>query len=178
MDNSLQGTTSWHITLTRPLHRTATAALLPSGIYTSSRRLPPVSGKPLASREIVRMGSPETKVDTPSGLERDARFTVFHGLWLGAAITSGVLAFRATDGHVVVRILIGVAATAVGFLAFLFVVLWLVGLFVIPRTRPGTYWSYEVDCFMRSIIGKKWIDAGERAKRANAALQPAPTRAT
>jgi hypothetical protein len=89
-----------------------------------------------------------------------ARFTVFHALWFGAALSSGILAFASTDGTTLVRVLIAAVAVVVGFFVFLFVALWLVGVFVIPRTRPGGYWSYEVDCYMRSVIGKKWVDAG------------------
>jgi hypothetical protein len=111
------------------------------------------------------MTNHEPRLDRGHAPISGARFTVFHALWCGAAIASGLIAFKsAPDGPLMIGILIGVAVAALGFFVFSFVVLWLVGMLVIPRTRPGTYWHYEVDCYMRSVVGQKWVDAGEIAE--------------
>jgi hypothetical protein len=89
------------------------------------------------------------------------RSTVFHRTVVYCALITSVSAFVATVGLPLgKRILFSALAGVIGLVAFYICVLAVVFLVFIPRVKHGSFWSDEVDTFMRSVIGTKWDRGG------------------
>jgi len=91
-------------------------------------------------------------------------FTYFHALWLSGAFAGALLELGLPHRPVAlwIRILAAGAGAIVGFAIAGVAVAALVVWVVIPRLTVGSIWSYEVNCYMLSILGEKWRDAGKR----------------
>jgi uncharacterized membrane protein len=90
-------------------------------------------------------------------------FSYFHALWLSGAVAGAILGLGLPHRSVAlwIRILAAAGGAIAGFAVAGIVVAVLVMWVVIPRLTPGSIWSYEVNCYMLSILGEKWRDAGK-----------------
>jgi len=88
-----------------------------------------------------------------------AGFTLFHVLWLWGIGISAVAAFHlARHTTLLVRLAITLAAAAAGVFVSYAAIVTLVIYIVIPHLTRGSTWEYEVDCFMKAILGSDWPD--------------------
>ena len=91
-------------------------------------------------------------------------FTFFHVLWLFAAMGTMLLAYAmAASRHwgVFSRILAVLGGAVVGLVVCHIIVCCFVIFLVIPFVGQMTSWAYEVECYMLSILGDAWRDAGK-----------------
>jgi len=87
--------------------------------------------------------------------------TVFHrAVFYGAMISAFAVFTLPRELTLLSRAVLSVIAGVGGFLHFFVVVFFFVCVVMIPRVRRGSFWEYEVDCYMRSVIGTKWDQAG------------------
>jgi hypothetical protein len=89
------------------------------------------------------------------------RSTVFHRSVFYGALIASVSTFVATIGlSLGKQILFSAFAGIIGLVASYIFVLAVVIFLFIPRVKHGSFWSVEVDTFMRSVIGTKWDRGG------------------
>lgn len=90
-----------------------------------------------------------------------ARITVFHVLWLMLTLAGAAIAWRyARPLGPWWSFGIAIAAFVIGVPLCSLLVMWLVTM-IIPRLRPGSVWSLEVNAYMLSMLGREWADAGK-----------------
>jgi hypothetical protein len=103
------------------------------------------------------MENSETASTSPSRRPPRPTFTFFHALWLAGALGTGYFAyFVPNKAEPILRLVSALIGLIGGFIVFGVAVLFLVTAAVIPRLTPGSYWAYEVDCYMLHVIGKEW----------------------
>jgi hypothetical protein len=93
---------------------------------------------------------------TPSGGSQLA-FTLIHVWWFTAAVGEAAIVFLTLRKlgmpvRIVITILAFILAIAITHLLVVFIVTAI----VIPRLRPGSAWSREVDSYMASVFPGQW----------------------
>lgn len=86
-----------------------------------------------------------------------AAFTFFHTLWLTGTLAAPAATYvELRHAALAMRLGFTLLALPLGFLVSGLAVLLLVTSIVIPRVERGSYWSYEVNCYMLFMFGDEW----------------------
>jgi amino acid transporter len=85
-------------------------------------------------------------------------FTLFHVLWVAGTLGAAWLGYLCPSAGAapLFRLAFAAAGLILGFGLSGVAVFFLVTGVIIPRLTRGSYWSHEVNCYMRHVIGPKW----------------------
>lgn len=87
---------------------------------------------------------------------RHSNVTFFHVFWLVVSIGVACLVYVSIDARPMIRLVVALAALPVALALTHVAMVYIVTGWVIPRLKPNSYWSREVDSYMASVLRGQW----------------------